>query len=267
MCRPLFKKTKSGIGLKGNNMLGKCIRVRVTNPKGSIDEVSGNEYLLNFGSVETPVEPHYHIKGAYVIGISHPVRNFDGRVIAIVRRKNKKGVVLVVSPKSQRFIINDVKDGIDPTESVYGYSVECLYERSCGAIVFREIMGERRFLLIKNKRSTNWGFPKGHVEKGEDEKMTARREVLEETGIHIDILDGFRYKSEYTIQGRIEKSVALFLATTKDVKTIIQPEEIEDYVWLDYDRAVKRLRYANDKDILYRAKRFIEENCPEEVNE
>ena len=247
-------------------MLGKCVRVRVTNPKGSVDEVSGNEYALNFGSVETPLESHAHIRGAYIIGISHPVRNFDGRVIAVVRRKNKKGVVLVVSPKSQRFIINDVKDGIEPTEGIYGYSVECLYERSCGAIVFRNIMGERRFLLIKNKRSANWGFPKGHMEKGEDEKMTARREVLEETGIHIDILDGFRYKSEYTIQGRIEKSVALFLATTGDVKTVIQPEEIDDYVWLDFDKAIKRLRYANDKDILYRAKRFIDEHFTEELN-
>jgi len=247
-------------------MLGKCIRVRVTNPKGSIDEASGNEFALNFGSVETPLESDFNVKGAYIIGISHPVRNFDGRVIAIVRRKNKKGIIVVVSPKSRRFIINDIKDGIDPTESVYGYTVECLYERSCGAIVFRDIMGERRFLLIKNKRSTNWGFPKGHMEKGENEKMTARREVLEETGIHIDILDGFRYKSEYTIQGRIEKSVALFLATTKDVKTVIQPEEIEDYVWLDFDKAIKRLRYANDKDILYRAKRFIDAHYPEEVN-
>ena len=247
-------------------MLGKCIRVRVTNPIGSVDEVSGNEYALNFGAVETPVEEGADVVGAYIIGISHPVRNFDGRVVATVRRKNKNGVALVVSPKSQRFIINEIKDGIDPTETVYGYNIECLYERSCGAIVFREIMGERRFLLIKNKRSTNWGFPKGHVEKGEDDKTTARREVLEETGIHIDIIDGFRYKSEYTIQGRIEKSVTLFLATTKDVKTIIQPEEIQDYVWLDYDKAIKRLRYANDKDILYRAKQFIDERYSEDVN-
>jgi 8-oxo-dGTP pyrophosphatase MutT (NUDIX family) len=247
-------------------MLGKCIRVRVTNPIGSVDEVSGGKYALNFGAVETPQESGAQIAGAYIIGISHPVKNFDGRVVATVRRKNSNETVLVVSPKSQRFIINEIKDGIDPTEEKNGYSIECLYERSCGAIVFREIMGERRFLLIKNKRSANWGFPKGHVEKGEDDKTTARREVLEETGIHIDIIDGFRYKSEYTIQGRIEKSVTLFLATTNDVKTVIQPEEIQDYVWLGFDKAIKRLRYANDKDILYRAKRFIDERYPEEAN-
>lgn len=246
-------------------MLGKYMRVRVTNPKGSIDEASGNAYLLNYGAVESRLEPHSPVIGAYIIGINHPVKNFDGRVIGIIRRNGKKGVVLVVSPKSKRFIINDIKDGIDQTESIYGYSLECLYERSCGAIVFREILGEMRFLLIKNKRSTNWGFPKGHMEKGEDEYATARREVLEETGIHISIIEGFRYKSEYTIQGKIEKAVSIFLATTVDTHTIIQPEEIEDYVWLNFDKAIKKLRYANDKDILIRAKSFIESSDPNQL--
>lgn len=244
--------------LKGNTMLGKYMRVRVTNPIGSVDEQSGNAYALNFGAVESQLEPHSPVKGAYVIGINHPVKNFDGRVIGVVRRNGKKGVVLVIAPKSKRFIVNEISDGVEPTEGMYGYSLECLYERSCGAIVFREITGETRYLLIKNKRSANWGFPKGHMEKGEDEKATATREVLEETGIHINILDGFRYKSEYTIQGKIEKSVSIFLANTKDTRTVIQPEEIEDYIWLDFDKAIKRLRYANDKDILERAKNYVE---------
>ena len=98
------------------------------------------------------------------------------------------------------------------------YSVDCLYERSCGAIVYREIAGERRFLLIKNKRSANWGFPKGHVEEGESNEDTARREVLEETGLHIAILPEFKSRSEYTIQGRIEKTVIIYIASTKRYK-------------------------------------------------
>ena len=80
-------------------------------------------------------------------------------------------------------------------------------ERSCGAVMLRKNEERYEVLLVKHLAS-HWGFPKGHMEKGEDEKATARREVLEETGIHIDIIDGFRYKSEYTIRGRIEKSVA-----------------------------------------------------------
>ncbi|MFR2841802.1 MAG: NUDIX domain-containing protein [Acutalibacteraceae bacterium] len=36
-------------------------------------------------------------------------------------------------------------------------------------------------MLIKNKRSAHWGFPKGHMEKGETREETAKREIGEET--------------------------------------------------------------------------------------
>ena len=98
------------------------------------------------------------------------------------------------------------------------------------------------------------------MEKDETPEQTAIREVLEETGIHIRILPDFSYKSEYTIQGKVEKSVILFLAGTKDVQTIIQREEIDDYIWLNYDRAVEMLRFDNDKMILTNARDFLLEN-------
>lgn len=81
-----------------------------------------------------------------------------------------------------------------------------------------QINGETRLLLIKNSRSAHWGFPKGHMERGETPEQTARREVLEETGMHIDIIPDFTAKSDYTIQGKVEKSVTIFLAKTEDTK-------------------------------------------------
>ena len=137
------------------------------------------------------------------------------------------------------------------------YKLECLYERSCGAVVYRRINDEIRYLLIKNRRSTHWGFPKGHVEKGETFEQTAMREVLEETGIHIQILPQFASKSEYTIQGRVEKTVTIYLAKTRDTQTTIQREEIEDYIWLNFDKAMDTLRFINDRNILQSAHDFL----------
>ena len=109
----------------------------------------------------------------------------------------------------------------------------------------------------RNRRSTHWGFPKGHIEKGETPEQTAIREVLEETGVHIQILPQFASKSEYTIQGRVEKSVTIFLAKTDDTQTTIQREEIEDYMWLNYDKAMDTLRFINDRNILQNAHDFL----------
>ena len=221
----------------------------------------GFRYKLNYGIVEGGKTQKNSVISAYIMGINHPVRNFDGRVIAIVRRNGGKGVVLVVAPKSTRYIINDVRRAIDFAEGRNGFTLECLYESSCGAVVFRNDNSGKKFLLIRNKRSAHWGFPKGHIEPGENHEQTAIREVLEETGINIKILPGFKKCSEYTIQGRIEKSVSIFLAETDDVEYTIQAEEIEECGWFSYSDAIKTLNYDNDKRILEQARQYLLADC------
>ena len=84
--------------------------------------------------------------------------------------------------------------------------------------------------------------------------------MREETGLKIRIIPGFEKHSSYRIGGRIEKSVVLFLASTNDDRTVIQPEEIEDCIWLDYEQAYVNLNYENDRMILKNANRFIIEH-------
>ncbi len=232
-------------------MLGKFIRVRVTQTIGSVDADSSRVYPLNFGVADKD-ELSTKCDGFYIMGINHPVRIFEGRVIASLKQNGKH--YYIAAPKSSRFINCDI---IEALKLEGKYKLDCIYERSCGAIVYRKINGIVRYLLIKNKHSANWGFPKGHVESGENSEETATREVLEETGINIDILPNFRSTSEYRLQNKVEKSVIIFLAKTDDTNTIIQPEEIDDYVWLDFDKALSRVKFENDKKILIDANEFL----------
>jgi len=238
-------------------MLGKYVHINVTNPIHSVSRQNGLEYLLNFGMVEGVKRFENPVAGAYIMGIKHPVRSFDGRVIGVIRRSNPEAVLLVTAPKNMDFIDNQIREAIAFAEGGQDYTLECLYERSCGAIVYRTINEETRFLLIKNKRSAHWGFPKGHMEKGETPAQTAKREVLEETGLPIEIVPEFESKSEYSIQSRVEKSVTIFLARTTETKTVIQREEIEDYIWLNFEKAIETLRFDNDRAILEKANRFL----------
>ncbi len=238
-------------------MLGKFVKVRVTAPMYSYNNRFGFRYKLNYGIIDGPKTKKNTVQCAYIMGINHPVRNFDGRVIAIIRRLGGKGVVWVVAPKSTRFIVNDVKSAIEFAEGRRPYNIECLYETSCGAVIFRKEDGKTKFLLIRNKRSAHWGFPKGHIEPGETEEETAIREVLEETGLHVKILPGFAKKSDYTIQGKIEKSVTIFLAQTDETNYILQEEEIEEGGWFTFDEALETLNYENDKCILNDVKLFL----------
>ena len=102
--------------------------------------------------------------------------------------------------------------------------------------------------------------PLGIPQRSHGARRNARREVLEETGIHIDIIPDFTAKSDYTIQGKVEKSVTIFLAKTEDTETIIQREEIDDYIWLGFDKALETLKFENDKAILKSARRFMDKH-------
>lgn len=235
-------------------MLGKYVRVNVVNAIGTKGE-NGFIFPLNYGRVENSSQR----QGAFIMGIHHPVRNFDGRVIATLSEKKNGRIIWIVAPKSTRFIVNDIRGYIDMDGDFNGWRLECLYESSCGAVIYKKFNGETRFLLIKNKRSAHWGFPKGHIEAGETKEDTALREVLEETGLKIQIIDGFSSKSDYKIQGKIEKNVTIFIAKALTGSIRLQEEEIDDYTWQTYDGAYNLLRFENDKTILKDAHDFLVE--------
>lgn len=241
-------------------MLGNIIKVGVTDRIGAPLGNTGKVYKLNHGHTLHKINSASPVSGVFIMGIDNPVHRFDGKVIAQIRFADTGEVKLIASPKSKRFIDCEIRNALAFYTEGRPYQLECLYERSCGAVIFRLINGQTRYLLIKNRRSSNWGFPKGHMEDGETPEDTAKREVLEETGIHINILPDFSSKSEYLIQNRIEKSVLVFIGMTDDTQTKIQREEIEDYIWLTYKDAYNNLKFENDKNILKNAREYLINN-------
>ncbi len=240
-------------------MLGKLVRVCITDAVGS-PLPDGGVYKLNHGKPIGKFRASSPISGVFVLGIDNPVKHFDGRVIAILKFRDTGEQKLIASPKSKKFINWEISKFLEFYTKGRPYSLDCYYERSCGAVIYRKINNDIRYLLIKNRRSSNWSFPKGHIEKNETLEETAKREVLEETGLRLDIIPGFQCKSEYSIQNRIQKTVQIFVGTTKDTQTKIQLEEIEDYIWLTYDNAYKSLKFENDKTILKDARDFLINN-------
>ncbi|WP_082380953.1 NUDIX domain-containing protein [Bacillus sp. CHD6a] len=55
-----------------------------------------------------------------------------------------------------------------------------------GAFVFDE---EGKLLLQQRSDNAQWGLPGGFMELGENIRETARREVQEETGLHLEQLE------------------------------------------------------------------------------
>ena len=105
-------------------------------------------------------------------------------------------------------------------------------------------------LMIRHRPGGYRSFPKGHVERGETERETAIREVLEETAAQITILPDFRHVVCYTPAPAVEKEVVYFLATTKEKSIHPRHGEIAQTEWIPLDKAERCLTHENDKNVL-----------------
>lgn len=93
------------------------------------------------------------------------------------------------------------------------------HEKSCGGIVYRKFHGNTEILLIKHVKSGYWSFPKGHVENGETEEETAKREIKEETGIDVYIDSGFRETVTYSPR-KDSKKMLYILSPVQEIMII-----------------------------------------------
>ncbi len=129
-------------------------------------------------------------------------------------------------------------------------------EKSCGAVIYRDTGNGPELLLIKQVQG-HWCFPKGHVEAGETELETAEREILEETGLHVRFIDGFRHELSYSPSPGIDKDVIYFLAEYSGGNPEVQQEEVAVMEWVNIDRVPERITYDNDRELAFKAIDFM----------
>lgn len=131
-------------------------------------------------------------------------------------------------------------------------------EVSAGAVIFKRNK-EIEYLLLRYEAG-HWDFPRGGIEKGEEEKETVVREVGEETGIgDLEFLPGFREKIFwfYKKEGKtIYKEAIFYLAETKTEEIKISHEHI-DFKWLPYEAALRQLTFPSGKKVLEKANKFL----------
>ena len=136
-----------------------------------------------------------------------------------------------------------------------------IYEYSCGAVVFTRIGGVPHYLLVraKDQREGCHGFPKGHMEPGETEEQTALREIFEETGLRVQLLEGFRAVTEYPLPSPPDtrKRVVFFLAEYENQQPIFQESELAGFALVPFVEALALTEYADSRQILTDAHAFL----------
>lgn len=104
-----------------------------------------------------------------------------------------------------------------------------------GVFVFKDgkfIMGRRR----NAHGDGTWSVPGGHLEYGETFEETARREVLEETGLTItNVRFGAVTNDHFEAEGKHYVTVWMLSDWQSGEAKIREPEKFVDMRWCDFD--------------------------------
>lgn len=132
-------------------------------------------------------------------------------------------------------------------------------EKSCGAVIFKRENGQILYLTVEYKIEKGyWGLTKGHVEAGETELETARREIYEEVGLKdLTFFADFRAEISYQPRPGVTKLVVFFLAQTHHDRVEYHFKEHVDHRWLPYAELIAALTYDGDRQVVAQAARFL----------
>lgn len=242
--------------------LGKTVDIKIDRPIGYVHkkEKYSLTYPINYGYIPDVLGGDGEELDVYLLGVNRPVTEYKAKIIGIAHRKNDVEDKLIASPINKVFYQNEIAEAIHFQEQYYKTKIESLYEKSAGAVVYTVLDDKIKYLLIKSQNG-DIGFPKGHIEQGENEEAATLREIYEETSIKAELTGDFKAEIEYTMPNGKSKTVIYFTAVyANQTPKHNDGFEHNDYLLLEYDAAINSLTFENAKEILTKANEFIN-NC------
>ena len=118
-----------------------------------------------------------------------------------------------------------------------------------GAIILSNNDKKNIALLYRGKQN-DWSFPKGHVDAGENSIQTMIREIKEETGLTVSIIE-ILPDLEYTSSSGEIVSTKMFIVLSGDDSKLKPEFEQDDIQWIPYNEVIEKLSYDNLKDYFF----------------
>ena len=129
------------------------------------------------------------------------------------------------------------------------------YRKSVFIVTYAKVGKKIYYLILKRKLHwKGWEFPKGGIDSLEIKKRAVKREINEETGLipikikKFNVKGRFKYHKEFKDRpGLIGQTYSLYSAQVKKGKVRIDKREHTNYKWLEFEDAIKKLKWPNQK--------------------
>lgn len=101
-------------------MIGKKVKVIIDRPLGTYHPKHKDIfYSVNYGYIEGIIAPDGEEQDAYVLGVSEPVSEFTGKIIAIIKRLDDVEEKWVVAPENMTFTKEEIMKQVDFQEKYF----------------------------------------------------------------------------------------------------------------------------------------------------
>ncbi|MGC6767580.1 inorganic pyrophosphatase [Enterococcus sp. LJL51] len=101
------------------------ISVVVDRPIGYQNEF-GTVYPINYGYVEGLIAGDGEEQDVYILGVAEPIASFEGRLIAVIHRKDDVEDKWVAAPAGCSFSKKQIEDAVHFIEQYFDSSIEVL---------------------------------------------------------------------------------------------------------------------------------------------
>lgn len=101
-------------------MIGDTVKVTVDRPLGSYHPKHKDIYYpINYGYIEGIIAPDGEEQDAYILGVNEPVKEFVGKIIAIIHREDDIEEKWVVAPEGMTFTKEEIMQQVHFQEQYF----------------------------------------------------------------------------------------------------------------------------------------------------
>ena len=105
-------------------MIGKTVKVIVDRPLGSFHpEHKDICYTVNYGFVSGLIAADGEEQDAYILGVDVAIKEFTGKVIAIIHREDDVEDKWVVAPKNCSFSKEEIEQKVNFQEKYFKHTI------------------------------------------------------------------------------------------------------------------------------------------------
>ena len=105
------------------DFLGKTVNVIIDRSLGSVHPKWNFEYPVNYGYIKDVIAPDGEELDAYILKIDQPLKEFKGKVVAIIHRLNDDDDKLIVIPENENITDEEIEKSVEFQEKFFKHEI------------------------------------------------------------------------------------------------------------------------------------------------